>query len=244
MEKVKTIFISDVHLGTRSCKDDSLISFLKYYSPEKLILVGDIIDGWRMKSSLYWTNGHNKIIKQILKMSKNCEVIYVTGNHDEFLRDYTPFQLGGISIMDSYIHNGDTLVIHGDEFDGIIKYHKWLAFLGDISYTLLLRINVLFNKIRHKFGFGYWSLSSYLKYKVKSAVNFIYQFEDSVSAECDKKGYKRVICGHIHHAEIKKIGKIEYCNCGDWVESCTAIVERKENQYEIVRWEEMRKEKK
>ena len=234
--KVRTIFVSDVHLGTVSCQHERLLDFLKAHTCDKLVLVGDIIDGWRLRQRWHWPEGHNRVVQQILKMSRSCEVVYVTGNHDEFLREYTPLLAGSVQIVDEHIHNGDTWVIHGDAYDGVTKYHKWIALLGDVAYAGVLRLNAYFNGLRRRLGFGYWSLSAYLKYKVKSAVNFIFDFETTLVMECKARGFGRVICGHIHHAEIKTIDGVEYCNCGDWVESCTAIVETKKGDYSVVRW--------
>lgn len=238
--KYKTVWISDTHLGTRGCKDQELLSFLKEVECETLFLVGDIIDGWRLKCSFYWNETHNHIIKEILKKSKKgTKIIWVIGNHDEFMRPYLEHiqSLGNIDLVNEYeYHVGDKKfwIVHGDEFDGIIRYHKWLAFAGDYAYTMLLWANRWYNHFRRKFGFGYWSLSSYLKYKVKSAVNFIFEYETTLARECKKQGFDGVICGHIHHPEIKKIDGVTYCNDGDWVESCSALVETNNHKLKII----------
>ncbi len=234
--KVRTIFISDVHLGTVACQHERLLEFLKAHQPDKLVLIGDIIDGWRLRKRWYWPDGHNRVIQQILKMSRSCQVVYVTGNHDEFLRPYVPLQVGSIQIVNEYLHDGDTLVVHGDLYDGVTKYHRWLAVLGDTGYVILLKLNGLTDWMRKRFGLGYWSLSAAVKHRVKRAVDFIWQFESNLANECRSRGYRRVVCGHIHHAEIKDIDGVQYCNSGDWVESCTAIVETRQGTYTVVRW--------
>jgi len=239
--KVRTIFISDVHLGTSGCQHERLLEFLKAHQADKLVLIGDIIDGWRLRKRWYWPDGHNRVIQQILKMSKSCQVVYVTGNHDEFLRPYAPLQVGSIQIVNEHVHDGDTLVVHGDLYDGVTKYHRWLALLGDTGYVILLKINGLTDWMRRRLGLGYWSLSAVVKHRVKRAVDFIWQFESSLADECRSRGYRRVVCGHIHHAEVKDIDGIQYCNCGDWVESCTAIVETRQGTYTVVRWEDRNK---
>lgn len=236
--KVKSIWISDVHLGTKACKAKELHQFLKRYECDTLYLVGDIIDGWRIKKKgFYFPQPHQDVIRRILNMAKkeSTEVIYITGNHDEFWREYVDFnlELGNLRIVDECIHkspNGDEyLVIHGDAFDGVVKYHKVLAHLGDSAYEFVLWLNTHFNNIRSVMGLKHWSLSAYLKMKVKEAVSFIYEYETVLVKECDTRNVDGVICGHIHHAEITvheiNNHKIKYFNCGDWVESCTALLE-------------------
>jgi UDP-2,3-diacylglucosamine pyrophosphatase LpxH len=228
----RTVWISDVHLGTKGCQAKKLLTFLKEIKCDTLYLVGDIIDGWRIRQSFYWKEEHSSVIQQVIKMSKKgTKVVYVAGNHDEFLRRYLDFGLefGNIVVVneaEEILANGKRLLVtHGDDFDGVTKYHKWLAFAGDKAYDLLITLNHHFNQLRANFGMGYWSLSKFLKHKVKSAVNFIVSFEDAVAHHCKRNGYDGVVCGHIHHAEIKNIDGVEYYNCGDWVESCTALVE-------------------
>ena len=241
--KYRAIWISDLHLGTRGCKSDYLNSFLKHNSSEYLYLVGDIIDGWRLRSKWYWPQEHNNVIRKVLnKSKKGTEVIYITGNHDEFIRPYVTFGLnfGNVKILNSTVHeslDGRKLwVVHGDAFDGVTRYHKWVAILGDHAYNLLLWSNRHLNYFRAKFGLGYWSLSKYLKQKAKEAVNFIYKFEEAISFETKKRGYDGVICGHIHHPEIKKINDVMYYNDGDFVESCSALVENYDGTFEIIYW--------
>jgi UDP-2,3-diacylglucosamine pyrophosphatase LpxH len=242
----KTIFISDVHLGTKECKAKLLNNFLKHNTCEHLYLVGDILDGWKVQQNkLSWKDSHTKVIRRILGLAKDgTKVTYVTGNHDEFLRPLVPYGifLGNIDVCNYCEHRGVDknlyLVIHGDMFDGITRLAPWLSFLGDKAYDFVLSINSKFNWLRHRCGFGYWSLSKYLKHKVKKAVDFVFQFEKNVADYCRRKSFDGVICGHIHTAEIKMVEGIVYMNDGDWVESCTALVEHWDGRWEIVSWTE------
>jgi UDP-2,3-diacylglucosamine pyrophosphatase LpxH len=243
----RTIFISDVHLGTRDCKADLLNNFLKHNTCETLYLVGDIIDAWKIQQNKWkWKQSHTNVVRRVLGHAKRgTKVIYVTGNHDEFLRPMIPygFSFGMIEIVNQHKHIGvdgkNYLITHGDLFDGISKLAPWLAFLGDKAYDFTLELNSKFNWMRHKLGFGYWSLSRYLKYKVKSSVDFLFQFEKNLTSYCKRKGYDGVICGHIHTAEIKEIDGVTYMNDGDWVESCTALVEHIDGRWEIITWSEI-----
>ena len=229
----KSIFISDVHLGTKDCKAELLNNFLKNNTCETLYLVGDIIDGWKITQNKWrWNQNHTNVIRRILGHAKRgTKVIYVAGNHDEFLRPLIAYNLnfGRIEIANQTIHFGidgkKYLVTHGDLFDGITRLAPWLTFLGDRAYDFVLWLNTKFNWIRHKLGFGYWSLSKFLKHRVKKAVDFIFHFERNLVNYCIRKKYDGVICGHIHTAEIKEIDGVVYMNDGDWVESCTALVE-------------------
>ncbi len=241
--RYRSIWISDVHLGTRGCQAEMLLDFLKYTESEYLYLVGDIIDGWHMKRTWYWRQAHNDVIQKLLrKARKGTRLIYIPGNHDENFRAFCGRRFGRMAILKEAVHKTATgkkfIVIHGDQFDGVIKYAKWLAVLGDGAYTWALSLNTGLNLLRRKLGFSYWSLSAYLKHKVKNAVEYISRFEDAVIAEVRKKGRDGVICGHIHHAEIRNIDGYWYGNCGDWVESCTALVEHPDGRFEIVRWSE------
>lgn len=245
--KYRSIWISDIHLGTRGCQADLLLDFLDNVSCDNLYLVGDIIDGWVMSSSsVYWPQSHTNVIRKFLSKAKNgTQVTYVSGNHDEFLRRYSLDEMpmfGNVRVVNDIIHISPTgqryLVIHGDEFDIITRYHKWLAVLGDYGYRLLLGINLILNKLRRKFGFGYWSLSKWIKHRVKKAVNFIGEYETAVARSCKDIGVDGVICGHIHHAEIKEIDGMMYFNDGDFVESCTALVEHSDGLLEIIEWRE------
>jgi UDP-2,3-diacylglucosamine pyrophosphatase LpxH len=240
----KTIFISDVHLGSKDCKADLLLQFLKSHKCETLYLVGDIIDAWKMQQNkLSWKQSHTNIVKKILGLSKKgVRVIYVAGNHDEFLRPMIPYaaNFGNIKLCNMTCHEGIDgkryLVIHGDLFDGISSLAPWINFLGDRAYDLVLGLNNRFNWIRHRLGFGYWSLSKYLKLKVKGAIDFIFKFEHNITDYCKRKKYDGVICGHIHNAEIKTVNGVSYMNTGDWVESCTALVEHYDGRWELLTW--------
>lgn len=242
----RTIWISDVHLGTRGCKAAFLNSFLRQHSCDTLYLVGDIIDGWRISTAKwYWPSEHNQVVRQILSKSEkeNTKVYYITGNHDEFLRDYIAehrFEMGNIQVLDEAYHTlagGKTVwVVHGDAFDGVTRHHRWLAFAGDLGYNFLLWSNRWVNGFRRTFRLPYWSLSRAVKHKVKKAVSFICEFEGALAREARKREVDGVICGHIHHAEMKVIDGIDYYNCGDWVESCTALAEDRNGNISIIHW--------
>jgi len=243
--KYRTVWISDTHLGTFGAKVRYLEHFLSSIECDTLYLVGDIIDGWQFgRSAAFWPQSHVDIIRKILsKARKGTEVRYVIGNHDEFLRkylDYLDISFGNVYFANEFIHETadgrQLLVIHGDLFDGVTRYHKWLSHLGDIAYSVLLRLNAVFNRVRQTLGMGYWSLSGYLKYKVKSAVAFIESFEESLAKEAIRRDLDGVVCGHIHCAEIKELGGVTYYNDGDWVESCTALVEHFDGRIEIIQW--------
>jgi UDP-2,3-diacylglucosamine pyrophosphatase LpxH len=240
----RSIFVSDVHLGTRDCQAGKLNNFLKHNTCETLYLVGDIIDAWKIQQNKWrWRQSHTNVVRRILGHAKRgTRVVYVAGNHDEFLRPMIPygFSFGLVEIHNQTEHLGvdgkKYLITHGDLFDGITRLAPWLAFLGDKLYDLILDWNSRFNWVRRKLGFGYWSLSKYLKHKVKKASDFMFQFEKNISAYCKKRKYDGVICGHIHHAEIKEIDGVIYMNDGDWVESCTALVEHHDGRWEIIIW--------
>jgi UDP-2,3-diacylglucosamine pyrophosphatase LpxH len=242
--RYRTIWISDFHLGTRRSQAADLLDFLRHTESETLYLVGDIIDNWSLKKSWYWDQTHNDIIQKILrKARKGTRVIYIPGNHDESFRDFVDTRFGRLCILEESIHvmaGGERyLVLHGDKFDGVIKYAKWLAFLGDTAYEAAITLNHGFNRIRRFFGFSYWSLSAYLKRKVKRAVEFVSNFEHAVAREARKRNAQGVICGHVHTPELRTIDGIHYCNDGDWVESCTALVEHLDGRLELVRWAEL-----
>jgi UDP-2,3-diacylglucosamine pyrophosphatase LpxH len=246
-KKYKSIFVSDIHLGSNDCKAELLINFLKHNTCDTLYLVGDIIDAWKIQQNrLKWKQSHTNVVRKILSHSKkDTQVVYVAGNHDEFLRPMIPYaaNFGNIKICNHHVHHGVDgkryLVVHGDLFDGITAIAPWLSFLGDRAYDFILSINSRFNWVRHRLGFGYWSLSKYLKHKVKRALDFMFKFEDTITKYCKKKGYDGVICGHIHHAEIKTVNDVVYMNDGDWVESCTALVEHHDGKWEIITWQQM-----
>jgi len=240
----RTIWISDVHLGTKESQTDMLLDFLRVTDSEKLYLVGDIIDGWQLKKSWYWKQSYNDVVQKLLRKARNgTEVIYIPGNHDEAAREYVGLDFGGIALRQQSEHtlvSGQRLlVLHGDEFDGVMQNVKWLAHMGDFLYILALRLNRYFNKARRMMGFPYWSLSQYLKHKVKNAVSFINKFETILAKEVKKRGFDGVVCGHIHQPEIKSYDDIIYANCGDWVESATALVEHQDGRLEILYWAEV-----
>jgi UDP-2,3-diacylglucosamine pyrophosphatase LpxH len=240
----RSIFVSDVHLGTKDCKAEQLNNFLKHNSCDTLYLVGDIIDAWKIQQNKWrWKQSHTNVVRRILGHAKRgTRVVFIAGNHDEFLRPMIPygFSFGLIEIVNQTEHIGADgkhyLVTHGDLFDGITRLAPWIAFLGDKAYDIILTLNNKFNWIRRRMGFGYFSLSQFLKHKVKKAVDFIFKFEENLANYCKKRGFDGVICGHIHHAEIKEINGVAYMNDGDWVESCTALVEHWNGKWEIITW--------
>ncbi len=240
----RTVWISDIHLGTPGCNADMLLEFLKAIQPETLYLVGDIIDGWKLKRGWYWPQRHNDVVRRVLKMAaKGTRVVYIPGNHDEVLRPYAGLSLGGVEIALEAIHTTADgrrlLVCHGDEFDAVVLYHRWLAWAGDIGYELLLKLNVQFNRVRRQFGLPYWSISAHIKKRVKNAVAFIGRFEQAVADAARLRGLDGVVCGHIHSAEIRDFDGITYLNDGDWVESCTALAEHDDGRIEIIDWVQM-----
>ena len=240
----RSIFVSDVHLGTKDCKAGQLNNFLKHNSCDTLYLVGDIIDAWKIQQNKWrWKQSHTNVVRRILGHAKRgTRVVFIAGNHDEFLRPMIPygFSFGLVEIHNQIEHIGADgkhyLVTHGDLFDGITRLAPRIAFLGDKAYDFVLSLNNKFNWIRRRMGFGYFSLSKFLKHKVKKAVDFIFKFEENLANYCKKRGFDGVICGHIHHAEIKEINGVVYMNDGDWVESCTALVEHHDGRWEIITW--------
>lgn len=239
--KYRTIWISDIHLGTRGCNAELLVDFLRSVECETLYLVGDIVDGWRLRKGWYWPDAHNEVVRRILKMAhRGTRVVFVAGNHDEMLRDYAGLSFGGVDLVLEAVHqtaDGRRLLItHGDAYDGVVLYARWLAFLGDAAYGLLLRTNIVVNALRRRLHLPYWSLSAYLKKRVKNAVQFISSFEEAVAHEAVQRGMDGVVCGHIHSAEIREFGGITYYNDGDWVESCTALSEDAKGHIAIIDW--------
>ena len=235
----RTIFLSDIHLGTRGCSAAELLSFLKDHDADTIYLIGDIIDGWQLANRFYWPQLHNDIVQKLLRCArKGTRIVYVLGNHDEFLRKHAPLRIGGIDMVLSAEHHtadGRRLwITHGDQFDCITSYHRWLAVLGDIGYSASIAVNRWFNGLRRKFGLGHWSLSGFLKRSIKEAVSFISNYETAVEGECSRRGYDGVVCGHINHAELRQMGAILYCNTGDVVESCTALVEHADGGLEVL----------
>lgn len=242
--RFRTIFISDIHLGTSGCQAKRLLEFLKATESDKLYLVGDIVDGWQLKRRWYWHQTHNDVVQVVLKKArKGTKVIFVPGNHDESVRQFIGLDFGGIKIRDELVHKTadgrKLLVLHGDRFDGVIACAKWLAYVGDSLYTMILKFNQYYNNWRARVGLPYWSLSQYLKLKVKNAVSYITSFEQALADEARKQGLDGVICGHIHKPEIRDIDGILYCNDGDWVESLSALVEEPSGELRLVDWHEI-----
>ena len=239
--RFRTLFISDVHLGTKACQAELLLEFLRLHDADTIYLVGDIVDFWRIRRSANWPQAHNDVLQKLLrKVRKGTRIVYLPGNHDEAMRDYVGAKFGGIEIIDSLIHTTadgkKALVVHGDQFDVVVHYAKWLAVLGDKAYTAALWANTHLNFARRKAGMSYWSLSAFLKHKVKQAVNFISAFEGALAGEARKQGAEIVICGHIHHVAMRQMGDVMYINTGDWVESATAIGENADGSFEIIDW--------
>jgi UDP-2,3-diacylglucosamine pyrophosphatase LpxH len=237
----RTVFISDIHLGTPGCQADALLEFLKRDTCDQLYLVGDIIDGWALRRRWYWPQSHNDVAQKLLrKARKGCRVIYVPGNHDEFARQFVNHHFGGIEVLEEAVHvtaDGRKIwIIHGDYFDAVIRCAKWLAYLGDHAYEMALKLNRYLNHCRSRLGMPYWSLSAYLKMRVKKALNYVTDFERAVAHEAHRRGFQGVVCGHIHHAEIRDIDGVTYCNDGDWVESLSALVEHEDGRFELIHW--------
>ncbi len=249
----RSVFISDTHLGTRGCRSDFLGDFLAGMSCENLFLVGDIVDGWRLRKSWFWDAAHDRVIRLILRHARNgAAVTYVPGNHDEMFRPWLPaladgaglqaagLEVAGITVRSEAEHTTAAglrlLVIHGDEFDGVLRYARFLAVLGDGAYVTSLVVNRWFNGVRRRLGYPYWSLSQWLKRQVKGAVKAIDLFETALAAEAKRRGFDGVVCGHIHHAEMRMVNGVLYINDGDWVESCTALVEHHDGRLELLDW--------
>jgi UDP-2,3-diacylglucosamine pyrophosphatase LpxH len=241
IRRFRTLFLSDIHLGTRGCQAERLLDFLRCHDADAVYLVGDVVDGWQLRSGWYWPQAHNDVVQKLLrKARKGARIVYVPGNHDEFLRDYLGTHFGGIEVVDCAIHQGGDgkryLVVHGDHFDLVVTQARWLALLGDKAYEFAIIVNRWFNAVRRRFGFGYWSLSKWAKLKVKNAVSYIGEFEKTLVAEAARHKADGVICGHIHLAAIHNDFGIRYINCGDWVESCTAVAEHHDGRFEIITW--------
>jgi len=239
--RYRAVFISDLHLGTAGCQAHALLDFLKHHPSQTLFLVGDIIDGWQLRRKWFWPQAHNDVVQKLLRRArKGCRVVFVPGNHDEFARQFHGHSFGGIEVINEAVHtmaDGRRLwVVHGDHFDGVIQCAKWLAYVGDNLYEFTLRLNRHLNSLRARLGLPYWSLSQYLKHKVKTAVNYVSDFEGAVAAEARRQGYQGVVCGHIHRPEMRTIDGTLYCNDGDWVESLSALVEHMDGRLELVHW--------
>jgi UDP-2,3-diacylglucosamine pyrophosphatase LpxH len=242
MPRVRTVFLSDIHLGTRACQAERLLDFLREHPADHVFLIGDIIDFWAMKRSISWSTAQNTVVQKLLRRARHGEAVtFIPGNHDEALRAYCGTDFGGIRVEREWVHqlaNGKRfLLVHGDEYDQVTRYHKWVAILGDMAYNLLVRINIWLSWLRRQLGLsGYWSLAGYAKRKVKTALQFIFDFEESVMHSARARGLDGVICGHIHWAAIREMNGLTYVNCGDWVDSCTGIVEHLDGRLELVSW--------
>ena len=241
---VRTLFVSDLHLGTRGSQAEAFLEFLKQYEASRIYLVGDIVDGWRLKAAWFWPPAHNLVVQKLLRQArKGVEIVYIPGNHDEFLRDYAGQNFGGIAILEeAQIRLADgrkALILHGDKFDTVVRNARWLAFLGDNAYDFAIFLNRYLNLARRRLGMPYWSFSAAAKRKVKQAVSFIGAFEEMVAADARRQNAEVVICGHIHHASSRDIGGVRYMNCGDWVESRTAIAEHHDGSLEIIYWDDV-----
>ena len=243
--RYRALFMSDLHLGTRGCQDQLVLDFLKHHDAETIYLVGDIIDGWRLKSGWYWPQAHNDVVQKLLrKVRKGSRMIYIPGNHDEFAREYVGMTFGGVEVMRTAIHTTADgrrfLVTHGDDFDIVVRHARWLAHLGDWAYETALVTNTWFNIIRRRLGFPYWSFSAWAKLRVKNAVNFIGDFEEALSQDAVKHRVDGIICGHIHHATIRELNGVTYVNTGDFVESCSFVAEHFDGRLEVLYWLKVR----
>ncbi|MCG7364087.1 UDP-2,3-diacylglucosamine diphosphatase [Roseomonas sp. ACRSG] len=237
--RFRSVFISDTHLGTRGSRAEALAEFLRHVECEKLYLVGDIVDGWRLRKSWYWDRHHDEVLRLILRFARaGTEVTYIPGNHDELFRAWLGLEVAGVKLVREAVHTAADgrrfLVMHGDEFDSVVRYYRFLALLGDSAYSMALELNRYFNIARRRLGYPYWSLSQWLKRQVKGAVMAIDRFETALAAEARRHGHHGVICGHIHHAEMRDIGGVLYMNGGDWVESCTALAEHDDGRFELL----------
>jgi UDP-2,3-diacylglucosamine pyrophosphatase LpxH len=243
MPRVRTLFISDVHLGTRACQAERLLEFLREHPSERTYLIGDIVDFWAMHRGICWTRAQNTVVQKLLRRARHGErIVFIPGNHDEALRDYLGMSFGDIQVQGEAIHETRDgrrlLLVHGDAFDQVTRYHRWVAVIGDVAYNLLVRINLWLSWIRRTLGIaGYWSLAGYAKRKVKTALSFIFDFEEFAVRHARERGLDGVICGHIHWATIKQVEGLLYANCGDWVDSCSAIVEHLDGRLELIEWD-------
>lgn len=246
--RVRSIFLSDVHLGTQHCQAELLIDFLNAHDCDQVYLIGDIIDGWRLNKTWYWPDTHEKVVDSILHQGRaGTKVFYIPGNHDEFAHDFADQLAEHVHIIEEVIHETACgrhyLVIHGDQFDVVLQNAKWVAYMGDWFYELCLKSNTWLNLVRNRLGLGYWSLGAFAKRHVKSFINIIGQYENVVAEEVQRRGVHGVICGHIHHAESRNMKGIHYVNSGDWVESCSAVVEDFDGTLEVIFWTELAHER-
>jgi len=242
MPTVRSIFLSDIHLGTRACQADRLLEFLRHYAADYVFLVGDIIDFWAMRRGVVWTAAQNTVVQKLLRRARHGErVVFIPGNHDEALRDYLGIAFGDIAVRGEHVHaladGRRFLLLHGDEFDQIIRHQRWIALLGDVMYDALVRVSAMLSWFRRRFGVrAYWSLAGYAKRRVKRAMQFVFDFEASAVRAARQRGLDGIVCGHIHSAAIRQVDGLTYVNCGDWVDSCTAIVEHFDGRLELIAW--------
>jgi UDP-2,3-diacylglucosamine pyrophosphatase LpxH len=237
----RALFISDVHLGSKGCQAQRLLEFLRDHDADCIYLVGDIVDGWQLKSGWYWPQAHNDVLQKLLRRArKGARLVYIPGNHDEFLRGYFGVHFGGIEVVSEAVHvtadGRRYLVTHGDRFDMVVKHARVLAPLGDHAYALSVATNKTANWVRHQFGLSTWSLSKWAKLKVKNAVNYVGEFEQALAGQARRQHCDGVICGHIHHPALRDIGGVRYVNCGDWVENCTVAAETQAGELAILSW--------
>ncbi len=243
--RLRTLWLSDMHLGTVGCKADFLLDFLRHHEAETIYLVGDIIDGWQLRKRWIWDPEQHRVLMHLIDAAdRGTRVVFLPGNHDEFARDFEGRSFAGIVVRREAVHQTvdgrRILVVHGDQFDGIVQYARWLALLGDTLYVSALWLNQRYNAIRSRMGLSYWSLSQYLKHKVKNAVSFILDFEQALVGEARRRGLDGVVCGHIHKAELREVDGLLYGNCGDWVESMTALAEDHTGRMELITWDRKR----
>jgi len=239
--KYRAIWISDVHLGYRGCKADYLLDFLRSTETEYLFLVGDIIDIWSMKRTMFWPQSHNNVIRTILGKAKHgTKVIYIPGNHDEEFRAYNGMVFGNVEFHNEYTHTTadkrTVHILHGDKYDAVMQCSKFAEYIGNLGYDFILFANHILDKLRHKLGFPFWSLARFIKTRVRNAMVHIRKYEDIVAADAKRHAYDVVVCGHIHHADIRLIDNVMYCNDGDWIEHCTALVEKQDGTIELIHW--------
>ncbi|MEM1266695.1 MAG: UDP-2,3-diacylglucosamine diphosphatase [Pseudomonadota bacterium] len=242
-EHHRTLFLSDIHLGTRGCQAHLLTAFLERHSADHIFLVGDIFDGWRLRRGWHWPQSHNDVVEALLARAHGgTKITYVPGNHDEVMRRYLGTHFGGIEVKERDVHvtanDKRMLVTHGDQFDVVVLNAKWLAHIGDRAYNIALWLNIWVNRVRWLWGGQFWSLSNWAKQRVKGAVNFIGDYEQVLSDEAERGGFDGIICGHIHFPKIAEVGGMLYVNTGDWVESCTAVVEEEDGTLRLIRWAE------
>lgn len=240
--RCRSLFVSDLHLGTRGAQAEALLEFLRAHEAQTIYLVGDIVDGWRLRSSWYWPQAHNDVVQKLLRQArKGARIVYLPGNHDEFLRPFCGSRFGAIEVHDRIIHQAADgrryLVVHGDAFDMVVRNARWLALAGDRAYEIALALSARISAVRRRLGFPYWSLSAWAKARVKNAVSYIGSYEETLAAEAARHGVDGVICGHIHTAAQRDFDGFAYLNTGDWVESCTAIVEHHDGRMELVHWQ-------